>query len=153
MTQWDFVCFVIVFVCECVCDAGNGVRYITMETVALLCGEDVDAGAGSRQKQRCSNSKVLTGQQLDRYQFCFFINKARLKKIDVGLARLSHFHLDKLKARDRSPTRSMFTPRLSHIQNSSAVNERQHEPNETAAEAAGTTPLLSSPLLPRKRGE
>lgn len=85
--------------------------------------------------------------------FLFFYKQGPFKKIDVGLARLSHFHPDKLKARDRSPTRSMFTPRLSHIQNSSAVNERQHEPNETAAEAAGTTPLLSSPLLPRKRGE
>lgn len=86
--------------------------------------------------------------------FLFFYKQGPFKKkIDVSLARLSHFHPDKLKARDRSPTRSMFTPRLSHIQNSSAVNERQHEPNETAAEAAGTTPLLSSPLLPRKRGE
>lgn len=44
--------------------------------------------------------------------FLFFYKQGPFKKkIDVGLARLSHFHPDKLKARDRSPTRSMFTPR------------------------------------------
>lgn len=54
MTQWDFVWYVCVFVCLCAIVALEVVAgtvvcgsYITMETVALLCREDIDAGVST----------------------------------------------------------------------------------------------------------
>lgn len=57
MTQWDIAWFVCVNVLLVVVAAGMVVcgSYITMETVALSCSEDVDAGASTALAAERSN--------------------------------------------------------------------------------------------------
>lgn len=140
MTQRDFAWYV--FVCAWVWVVAGTVvcgSHITMETAALSWREDIDArvsnSTGNRKEQHDKN-KI---HRATRLTSGFISNKPFAANFTV----FTVYAFIKIPTLMHWTTKSMFTPRLSHM------CWDWHKPNETAAQAAGMAPPLP-PSLERR---